>query len=154
MKTLLFALALALALTTFIAPCAVAQSGLVTVPSKYSVAETTDRLEAAVKSEPGFLIFGRIDYVAIAATQSAKIRPSQLLLFGRGGALQALLSAAPTLAIDLPLKALVWEGESGKVWVSYNTAEFLKDRHSARGVDDVLKQITDRTASFVKKAID
>ncbi|HLX80563.1 MAG TPA: DUF302 domain-containing protein [Burkholderiales bacterium] len=115
MKTLLFALALALALTTFIAPCAVAQSGLVTVPSKYSVAETTDRLEAAVKSEPGFLIFGRIDYVAIAATQSAKIRPSQLLLFGRGGALQSLLSAAPTLALDLPLKALVWEGEGGKV---------------------------------------
>ncbi len=151
MKALLFALAL---VTTFIAPCAVAQSGLVTVPSKYSVMETTDRLEAAVKSEPGFLIFGRIDYVAIAATQAAKVKPSQLLLFGRGNALQSLLSVAPTLALDLPLKALVWEGEGGKVWVSYNTAEFLKDRHSAQGVDSVLKQITERTASFVNKAID
>ena len=137
-----------------ITPCAVAQSGLVTLPSKYSVADTTDKLEAAVKSEPDFLIFGRIDYSAIAAAQSAKVRPTQLLLFGRGRALQSLLSAAPTLAIDLPLKALVWEDGSGKVWISYNTAEFLIDRHAAQGIDNVLKQITDRTASFVKKAIE
>jgi len=150
MKNLL----VALALTVAVMPCAMAQSGLVTLPSKYSVADTTDRLEAAVKSEPGFLVFGRMDYQAIAATQNAKVRPSQLLLFGRGGGVQPLLSAAPTLAIDLPLKALVWEDESGKVWVSHNTAEFLKDRHSALGVDKFLKQITDRTASFVKKAIE
>ena len=150
MKSLL----VALALTIGIAPCAIAQSGLVTLPSKYSVVDTTDRLEAAVKSEPGFLIFGRMDYQAIAATQSAKVRPSQLLLFGRGGGVQPLLSAAPTLGIDLPLKALVWEDENGKVWVSYNTAEFLKDRHSAQGVDKFLKQITERTASFVRQAIE
>jgi uncharacterized protein (DUF302 family) len=58
------------------------------------------------------------------------------------------------LGIDLPLKALVWEDENGRAWVSYNTAEFLKDRHSAQGVEKLLKQITDRTASFVRKAID
>ena len=145
---------IALAFTMVITPCAVAQSGLVTLPSKYSVADTTDKLEAAVKSEPDFLIFGRIDYSAIAAAQSAKVRPTQLLLFGRGRALQSLLSAAPTLAIDLPLKALVWEDGSGKVWISYNTAEFLIDRHAAQEIDKVLKQITDRTASFVKKAIE
>jgi len=79
-------------------PVRVAQSGLVTLPSKYSVADTTDRLEAAVKSEPDFLIFGRVDYFAIAAAQGAKVRPSQLLLFGRGRALQTLLSAAPVPA--------------------------------------------------------
>ena len=79
---------------------------------------------------------------------------NQLLLFGRGRALQPLLSVAPTLAIDLPLKALVWEDGSGKVWISYNTAEFLIDRHAAQEIDKVLKQITDRTASFVKKAIE
>ena len=150
MKTLFIAFAFTMA----IAPCAVAQSGLVTLPSKYSVADTTDKLEAAVKSEPDFLIFGRVDYSAIAAAQSAKVRPSQLLLFGRGRAVQILLSAAPTLAIDLPLKALVWEDGSGKVWVSHNTAEFLKDRHSVQGIDNLLKQITDRTASFVRKAIE
>jgi uncharacterized protein (DUF302 family) len=144
----------AFAFTMLVAPCAAAQSGLVTLPSKHSVAETIDRLEAAVKSEPGFVILGRIDYHALAAAQSAKVRPTQLLLFGRGTAVQALLSAAPTLAIDLPLKALMWEDESGKVWVSHNTAEFLKDRHSAQGVDRFLKQLTDRTASFVKKAIE
>jgi uncharacterized protein (DUF302 family) len=150
MKTLLVALAFSIA----IAPCAMAQSGLVTLPSKYSAAETSDRLEVAVKSEPDFLIFGRVDYHAIAAAQGAKVRPSRLLLFGRGRAVQTLLSAAPTLGIDLPLKALVWEDENGRAWVSYNTAEFLKDRHSAQGVEKLLKQITDRTASFVRKAID
>ena len=150
MKSMIVALALNLA----IAACAVAQSGLVTLPSKYSAAETSDRLEVAVKSEPGFLIFGRVDYHAIAAAQGAKVRPSQLLLFGRGRAVQPLLSAAPTLGIDLPLKALVWEDENGKVWVSYNTADFLKDRHSAQGVEKLLRQLTDRTASFVKKAIE
>jgi uncharacterized protein (DUF302 family) len=144
----------AIVLSMAIAPCAVAQSGLVTLQSKYSVAATTDKLEAAVKSETGFMIFARIDYVAIAATQSGKVRPSQLLLFGRGGALQPLLAAAPTVAIDLPLKALVWEDEGGKVWVSYNTAEFLKERHAAKGVDKVLQLITDRTASFVKIALE
>jgi uncharacterized protein (DUF302 family) len=150
MKTLLVALALNIA----ILPCAVAQSGLVTLPSKYSAAETSNRLEVAVKSEPGFLIFGRVDYHAIAAAQGAKMRPSQLLLFGRGRAVQTLLSAAPTLGIDLPLKALVWEDENGKVWVSYNAADFLKDRHSAQGIEKLLNQITERTASFAKKAID
>jgi uncharacterized protein (DUF302 family) len=150
MKSLLVALALAIA----IAPCAMAQSGLVTLPSKYSVADTASWLEAAVESEPGFLIFGRIAYHDIAASQGVKVRPSQLLLFGRGRAVQHLLSAAPTLGIDLPLKALVWEDENGKVWVSHNTAEFLRDRHSAQGVDNLLKQLTDRTASFVKKAIE
>jgi uncharacterized protein (DUF302 family) len=82
------------------------------------------------------------------------MRPSQLLLFGRGRAVQTLLSAAPTLGIDLPLKALVWEDENGKVWVSYNTADFLKERHSAHGVEKLLKQLTDRTASFVNKAVE
>jgi uncharacterized protein (DUF302 family) len=64
------------------------------------------------------------------------------------------LRRPPTLAIDLPLKALVWEDESGKVWVSHNSAEFLKDRHSAQAVDKLLKRLTDRTASFVKHAIE
>jgi uncharacterized protein (DUF302 family) len=150
MKTLF----IALVFTMVVAPCAVAQSGLVTLPSKYSVADTTDKLEAAVKSEAEFLIFGRIDYSAIAAAQGAKVRPTQLLLFGRGRALQSLLSTTPTLAIDLPLKALIWEDGSGKVWISYNTAEFLTERHSAQAIDKLLKQITDRTASFVKKAIE
>lgn len=150
MKALIVGLALNLA----IAACAVAQGGLVTLPSKHAAAETSDRLEVAVKSEAGFLIFGRVDYHAIAAAQGAKVRPSTLLLFGRGRAVQPLLSAAPTLGIDLPLKALVWEDEMGKVWVSYNTADFLRDRHSAQGVEKQLKQLTDRTASFVRKAIE
>jgi len=99
-------------------------------------------------------MLGRIAYQAIAAAQGATVRPTQLLMFGRGQAVRPLLSEAPTLGIDLPLKALVWEDASGKVWVSHNTAEFLRDRHSAQAVDKFLKGLTARTESFVKKALD
>jgi len=96
--TTAFALALA-------APTS-AQEGLVTTPSKYSVAETIDRLESAVKSAREVQIFARIDYQAMAATQGGKIRPSQLLIFGRGGQLPQLLPNKPIVAIDLPPRAL------------------------------------------------
>jgi uncharacterized protein (DUF302 family) len=63
-----------------------------------------------------------------------------------------LLTAAPTLGLDLPLKMLIWEAADGTVKVTYNTAEFLKERHSVEGRDKLLQQITARTALFAKKA--
>ena len=101
---------------------AAAQSGAITIASKYSVAETADRLEAAVKAEPGFAVFGRIDYQSIAASQGGKVRPTWLVLFGRGRAVQTLLSKAPTLGLDLPLKVLVWGSGDGIVRLTYNSA--------------------------------
>jgi len=150
MKRLIFAVAM-----TFIAvtPAAAADS-LVTTPSKYSVAETIDRLESTVRSAGDFQIFARIDFQAFAATQGGKIRPSQLSIFGGGRALQPLLPANPKAAIDLPLKVLAWEDENGKVWVTYNTGEYLKDRHAIKGKDDFIKRLTDVTESFVKKAVE
>lgn len=150
MRGLLFGLAL----TATIAAEAIAQTGAVIITSKYSVVETADRLEAAVKSEPGFVVFERINYQSMAASQGGKVRPIQLVLFGRGAALQSLLTAAPTLGLDLPLKVLIWEAEDGVVRLIYNTAEFLKGRHSVEGIDAVLKQIVQRTATFAKKSAD
>ena len=126
--------------------------GLVTMPSKYSVAETMDRVEAAVKSTNGFQIFSRVDFQSLAATQDGKIRASQLLIFGRGTVLQPLLPQYPVTAIDLPLKILVWEDESGKSMISYNTGEYLAQRHGIKGKDDVLRRLTDATAKFAKSA--
>lgn len=126
--------------------------GLVTIPSKYSVAEAHDRIEGAIKLSDGFQVFARLDFQSLAASQGGKIRPSQLLLFGRGTVLQPLLPQNPVAAIDLPLKILAWEDESGKVMLSYNTGELLAQRHGIKGKDEVLKRITNATASFAKLA--
>lgn len=127
-------------------------SGIVTKASKYPVAETIDRLESAVKSADAVQIFARIDFQALAATQGGKVRPGQLLIFGGGRLAQPFLSAAPIAAIDLPMKVLAWEDETGKVWVSYNTGEYLKDRHAIKGRDEFLRRLTELSESFATKA--
>src|SRR5688572_8615197 len=127
-------------------------SGIVTKPSKYPVAETIDRLESAVKSADAVQIFARIDFQALAATQGGKVRPGQLLIFGGGRLAQPFLSAAPIAAIDLPMKVLAWEDETGKVWVSYNTGDYLKDRHAIKGRDEFLRRLTELSESFATKA--
>jgi uncharacterized protein (DUF302 family) len=148
MKTMILAFAISFTVITQ----AIAEDGLVTKPSKYSVAETIDRFEAAVKDAGAFQIFTRIDFKAFAATQGGKVLPSHLLIFGGGRALQPLLPTSPKAAIDLPLKVLAWEDENGKVWITYNTSEYLKDRHRIKGHDDVLKRMTDVTESLVNGA--
>ena len=87
-------------------------------------------------------------------TPGGKVRPNQLLIFGRGTVLPPLLSDIPAIAIDLPLKALAWEDECGKVWFSYNTGEFLRERHGVKAKDDVLKRLTDVTESLASKALE
>lgn len=126
--------------------------GVVVVPSPYPVAETVDRLESAVKAAGGFQIFARVDFQALAATQGGKVLPEQLLLFGRGAVLQPILPDTPVAAIDLPLKAVVWQDANGKVWLAYDTGEYLAQRHGVQGRDEVLKRITDVTAALARSA--
>ena len=149
MRTLLLGLVVATACASQL----LADSNLVKIPSRYSVVETMDRLEAAVKaSSNDFQIFSRVNFQELAATRGDKIRPSQLLIFGRGGLLQPLLPEFPTSAIDLPLKVLAWEDDIGKIWIAYNTGELLRERHNIKGRDEFLKRMTEVTASFAKKA--
>jgi uncharacterized protein (DUF302 family) len=103
-------------------------NGLVHLKSSHSVRETIARLESTLK-ERGLFLFGRIDHSAAAAEAGLQMRPTEVLLFGnpRGGT--PMMLAAPTLAIDLPFKALVWEDTTGQVWLTYNTPEYLKRRH-------------------------
>jgi uncharacterized protein (DUF302 family) len=129
-----------------------AANGLVTLPSKYSVAETIDRFEAAAKAEK-FKIFSRVDFQPLAAANGGNVRPNQLLIFGRGGVLPPLLPKAPVVAIDLPFKALAWEDADGKVWLTYNTAEYLKERHAFSGSDELLKRVTGIIQSLAKRAV-
>jgi uncharacterized protein (DUF302 family) len=115
-----------------------AENGMVHLSSPYSVPETLVRLESAVKAK-SLAIFCRVDHSGAAEKAGLKMNPTQLVIFGTPKAGTPLMVASPTLAIDLPLKALVWEDAGGKVWVSYNSPEYLKERHNIP--DDLLKNI-------------
>lgn len=104
------------------------QNGMVHFNSARSVSETFLRLEAIVRAK-GIPIHARIDHSGDAAAAGLSMRPTKLLIFGVAAAGTPLMVASPTLAIDLPLKILVWQDENGFVWVSYNTPEYLQERH-------------------------
>lgn len=103
-------------------------NGLIHAASPYPVAETVQRLEAILKSK-GLTIFARVDHSGEAAKVGMEMQLTQLLIFGspKGGTPVTL--AAPSVAIDLPLKALVWEDDQGKVWITQNSPEYLQQRH-------------------------
>src|SRR5882762_9904189 len=102
--------------------------GIIDLPSPYSVPETLARLESILK-EKGVTVFARIDHSGEAEKAGLTMRPTQLLIFGSPKSGTPVMIAAPSAAIDLPIKALAWEDESGKVWLSYNTPEYLQQRH-------------------------
>src|SRR6266436_9460982 len=94
-------------------------TGIIDVPSRYSVPETLTRLHSILK-EKGMTVFALIDHSGEAEKAGLSMRPTQLLIFGSPKAGTPLMVAAPRLAIDLPLKALAWQDEQDKVWLSYN----------------------------------
>lgn len=105
-----------------------AGGNLVTKPSKYSVQETIERIEKAVMAK-GMKVFARIDHSGEAKNVGLDMKPSVLLIFGNPKGGTALMVARPTVAIDLPMKALAWEDQEGKVWLTYNAPELLQERH-------------------------
>jgi uncharacterized protein (DUF302 family) len=104
------------------------EAGLVQVASRYSVDESVQRLETAF-TEKGLKVFAVIDHSGEAEKVGLRMQPTKVVLFGSPKAGTPLMIAAPSLAIDLPLKALVAEDDSGKVWVTYNSPEYLQQRH-------------------------
>jgi uncharacterized protein (DUF302 family) len=102
--------------------------GFISRPSPHSVPETIQRFCALLKSK-GVAIFALIDHSGEAEKAGLKMRPTQLLIFGNPKGGTPLMLAAPSTAIDLPLKALVWEDADGKVWLSYNSPDYLQQRH-------------------------
>ena len=103
-------------------------NGLITVASRFSVSETLDRLTTAITSA-GLRIFARIDHAKGAEEVGLKLRPTMLLIFGNPKGGTPLMQDKQTAGIDLPVKALVWEDEEGKVWLTYNEAAWIATRH-------------------------
>ena len=104
------------------------EEGIVKIPSRLSVDDTVDKLETILKSK-GVTLFALIDHSGEAEKVGMKMPPTKLLIFGNPKGGTPLMLASPSVAIDLPLKILVAENSEGKVWISYNSAEYLKERH-------------------------
>jgi uncharacterized protein (DUF302 family) len=124
------------------------QEGFVSKSSRHSVDETVDRLKNILQSK-GVTLFALVDHNGEAAKVGMKMPPTKLLIFGSPKAGTPLMLAAPSSAIDLPLKILVWEDAQGKVWLSYNNADYLKDRH---GLPQDLLQVLAVVETLAAKA--
>ncbi len=103
--------------------------GIIDRPSNHSVEQTVDRLKNILQSK-GVTLFVLVDHSGEAEKVGMKMPPTKLLIFGSPKAGTPLMLAVPSVAIDLPLKILVWEDDKGRVWISYNSSEYLRKRHA------------------------
>jgi uncharacterized protein (DUF302 family) len=103
--------------------------GITTKSSNHSVDETVEKLKSILQAK-GVTLFALVDHSGEAAKVGMKMPPTKLLIFGSPKAGTPLMLAAPSIAIDLPLKILVSEDVQGKVWVSYNSPSYLQERHN------------------------
>jgi uncharacterized protein (DUF302 family) len=104
------------------------EEGIVKIPSHHSVDETVDKLTTLLKSK-GVTLFALVDQSGEAEKVGLKMPPTKVVIFGNPKAGTPLMLASPSVALDLPLKILIAEDSQGKVWISYNSAEYLKQRH-------------------------
>ena len=103
--------------------------GILTKPSVHSVDQTVEKLKAMLQAK-GVTLFALVDHSGEAARAGMDMPPTKLLIFGDPKAGTPLMLAAPSIALDLPLKILVWEAADERVWLSYNDPAWLKERHA------------------------
>jgi uncharacterized protein (DUF302 family) len=121
---------------------AFADNGLITKPSKYTVKETIEKFESAIKAKAagGWVIFSRIDHAAAAKEVGLEMRPRTVIVFGNPKGGTPSMTKSATLAIDLPLKALLWQDDQENVWLTYNSSEYgakvVYPRHGLAVPDD------------------
>ena len=130
---------------------AAADNGFISLISTHDVKSTADRLEKAL-SEKGMTVFIRINHAEGAQSVGEKLRPTELLIFGNPKVGTALMQCSQTIAIDLPQKALIWEDETGQVWLSYNDPTYLAKRHGIRECGDVIKKVERALSNFAYTA--
>jgi uncharacterized protein (DUF302 family) len=149
MKKVIALLAFLLASTTTFP--ALAQEGMEIVQSEYSVEETEDRLVNTLKVN-GLTIFEKVNHKEGAASVNLNLLPSTVIIFGNPKLGTPLMQCAPTVAIDLPQKMLIWEDKTGKVKVGYNNPDYLKKRHAIEGCDQELQKISGALQTFAQSA--
>lgn len=128
-----------------------ADNGIVKIKSAYTVENTMNRLEVALK-EKGMTIFSRINHASGAKSVGKELRPTQLLIFGNPEIGTKLMQCKQAIGIDLPLKALVFEGEAGQVWLTYNNPTYIAARHSMNNCGEIITKIGKALSNFAKVA--
>jgi uncharacterized protein (DUF302 family) len=127
-------------------------TGLVTLPSRHTARDTLERLLAALAARQ-FTVFARVDHAAGAAEAGLTLRPTEVVIFGnaKGGTL--LMQERQTAGIDLPLKALVWEDDAGKAWLTYNDPNWIARRHGLGGASaKAVQAMSGALAAMAKEA--
>ncbi|MDH3714998.1 MAG: DUF302 domain-containing protein [Gammaproteobacteria bacterium] len=130
---------------------AAAQSGLRNVQSKHDVAATADKLETVLRNK-GMNVFARIDHAAGARKAGLELPPTELVIFGNPKVGTPLMQCSRSVAIDLPQKALIWQDDAGKVWLTYNDPGYLAQRHATGECNGVIKKVSGALANFAKAA--
>jgi uncharacterized protein (DUF302 family) len=106
----------------------ISDNGIINKASNHSVDETVNKLKGILQAK-GVTLFALVDHSGEAEKAGLKMRPTKLLIFGNPKSGTPVMQASPSVAIDLPMKILVWEDAQGKVWASYNSASYLQQRH-------------------------
>lgn len=128
------------------------QDGLVMFQSPHTVEVTGDRLARALQSK-GMTVFARLNHSKGAEKVGLSLAPTEQFIFGNPKIGTPLMNCKRTVAIDLPQKMLIWEDDSGQVWVAYNDPEYVKNRHEVQGCDEVLKKVKQALENFAKAAV-
>lgn len=128
-----------------------ADNGLITMKSPYSVDETLDRFEQALKAK-GMTIFTRIDHAKGAAGVDLELRPTTVLIFGNPKIGTLLMQSNQTAGIDLPLKLLAWQDADGQVWIAYNDPGYIAKRHNITDRDPVIAKMRKAMSNFTAAA--
>ncbi|MEW6437917.1 MAG: DUF302 domain-containing protein [Pseudomonadota bacterium] len=127
-------------------------NGLITVPSNYSVKQTLDRLETALKAA-GITIFARVDHAGGAASVGLALRPTELLIFGNPKGGTPLMQANQLIGLDLPLRVLAWEDEAGNANLTYNDVDWLAARYNLGALTEPAREgLTKVLAKFTAEA--
>ncbi len=137
--------------TLMLSFAAMADEGMIMLESAHDVATTADRLEMALEKK-GMTVFARINHTAGAHKVALSIPPTEVVIFGNPRIGTPLMKCAPSVAIDLPQKMLVWQDASGKVWLAYNDPAYLVKRHQITGCDETVTKVTGALAKFAKAA--
>jgi uncharacterized protein (DUF302 family) len=128
-----------------------ADAGLVTLASAHSAAETIEHLKTAL-AKKGIQVFAHIDHAAEAQKVGLRLRPTQVLIFGNPQAGTPVMQSQQTIGLDLPLRALVWEDERGKVWLTYHPLGFLAQSHHVVDRDEAVKVLDAGLAALARAA--
>jgi len=128
-----------------------AADGVINVQSALNVKETADRMESILK-EKGMTVFNRIKHSEAAGKVGIELRDTELILFGNPKVGSPLMRCRQSVAIDLPQKALIWEDDDAKVWITYNNPRYLEKRHNITGCEGFISKIEKALAGIAKSA--